>query len=68
MKRKTYYEKAFSLVDELNRNGNGMFRMFRCNGASNLYYEGKKERKVLGSHLTDKELWLIVCAIANYLR
>ena len=67
MKRKTYYEKSMSLIDELNKNGNGEFDVFSYNGTSTLYYVNKG-RKVLGSYLTDKELWLIVCAIANYLR
>lgn len=68
MKRKTYYEKAVSLIDELNRNGNGELEVFSCNNTSELSYTDKKGRKVLGSYLTDKELWLILCAIANYLR
>lgn len=68
MKRKTYYEKAVSLVDELNGNGNGEFEVLSCNGTSELSYKDKNGRKVIGSYLTDKELWLIVCAIGNYLR
>lgn len=45
MKRKTYYEKAVSLIDELNRNGNGELEVFSCNNTSELSYTDKKRKK-----------------------
>lgn len=68
MERKTYYEKAVSLVDELNENGNGTFEVLSYNGTSTLYYVNKGRKAAVGNYLTDKELWMIVCAIGNYLR
>lgn len=69
MKRKTYYEKAVSLVNELNgRKGYGKFEILSYNGTTELSYKDKKGRRIIGGYLTDKELWKIVCAIGNYLR
>lgn len=46
MKRKTYYEKAVSLIDELNRNGKGELEVFSCNNTSELSYTDKKEERL----------------------